>query len=96
MGAFPVTGAGPAAFRSHGPGVTAGSPLVSRTPAAELARLKLAFPGWSLRRVAASRGGGFRARRRLSDGRVQSLHGATVAELEYRLRLLERREDELP
>ncbi len=61
---------------------------MSRTPAAELARLKVAFPDWTIRRVAAAHGGGFRAARRLAGGRRQSLRGATLADLEYQLRLV--------
>ncbi len=66
---------------------------MSRTPAAELARLKLSFPDWVFRRVPDSRGGGFRARRQLSNGTMQSLRGATPADLEYQLRQLERGEE---
>jgi len=60
---------------------------MSRTPAAELARLKVAFPGWSFRRNAA---GSYTARRKLPGGRRQQVRGATLPELEYRLRLLEK------
>lgn len=63
---------------------------MSRTPAAELARLKIAFPDWTIRREPPGRGGGFVARRRLPGGRWQSRRGATVAELEYELRLLDK------
>jgi hypothetical protein len=63
---------------------------VSRTPAAELARLKLAFPDWLLRPRAAGRGGGFTARRKLRAGGKQSLSGQTLPDLEYQLRLLEK------
>lgn len=53
---------------------------MSRTPAAELARLKVAFPDWSIRRTAA---GGFSARRRLPSGRAQVARGTSLADLEY-------------
>ena len=62
---------------------------MSRTPAAELARLKVAFPDWTIRRLAA---GGFSARRRLPDGSRQTARGRTLADLEYQLRLLEKHE----
>jgi len=54
---------------------------VSRTPAAELARLKAAHPQWSIRRV--TRGEGYTARRR---GTGQRVHARTLAALEARLR----------
>jgi hypothetical protein len=63
---------------------------VSRTPAAELARLKLAFPDWLFRRTAVGRAGGFTARRKLPDGGKQSLYGQSLPDLEYQLRLLEK------
>jgi hypothetical protein len=65
---------------------------VSRTPAAELPRLTLAFPDWLFRRTAAGRAGGFTARRKLPDGGKQSLYGQTLPNLEYQLRLLEKEE----
>jgi hypothetical protein len=58
---------------------------MSETPAAWLARLKVAFPYWSIDRVPPGEGGGFTARRRLLDGRSQSLHAPTLAELEHGL-----------
>ena len=60
---------------------------MSRTPAAELARLKVAFPEWSIRR---SPGGGFTARRKLPSGRAQTARGDSLPALEYRLHLIER------
>lgn len=62
---------------------------MSRTPAAELARLKVAYPEWSIRRTAA---GGYTARRKLPDGRRQIARGDTPAALEYQLHLIERGE----
>jgi len=67
----------------------AGRPEVSRTPAAELARLKLAFPEWSIRRTLA---GGFAARRMLPGGGGQTVRAETLAALEYELHLIERGE----
>jgi hypothetical protein len=58
---------------------------MSETPAAWLARLKVAFPRWSIDRVPPGKGGGFTARRGLLGGRSQSLHAPTLAELEYGL-----------
>ena len=62
---------------------------MSRTPAAELARLKLAFPDWTIRRLT---GGGFTARRKLFGGARQLARGRTLGDLEYQLRLLEKRD----
>ena len=62
---------------------------MSRTPAAGLARLKVAFPEWSFRRTAS---GGYTARRTLPGGLRQIAHGATLASLEHQLRLIERGE----
>jgi hypothetical protein len=58
---------------------------MSETPAAWLARLKVAFPRWSIHQVAPSEGTGFTACRGLPGGRSQSLHAPTLAELEYQL-----------
>jgi len=63
---------------------------VSQTPAASLARLKMAFPRWSIHRVAPGAGTGFTAWRGLPGGRSQSLHAPTLAELEYELRIAAR------
>jgi hypothetical protein len=58
---------------------------VSQTPAAWLARLKVAFPRWSIHRMAPGRGTGFTACRGLPGGRSQSLSAPTLAELEHEL-----------
>jgi hypothetical protein len=58
---------------------------MSHTPAAWLARLKVAFPRWSIQRVTAGHGTGFTAYRQLPGGRSQSLYAPTLAELEYEL-----------
>jgi len=58
---------------------------MSDTPAAWLARLKVAFPHWSIHRVPPATGTGFTARRGLPDGRSQSLYAPTLAELEHQL-----------
>jgi hypothetical protein len=60
---------------------------MSDTPAAWLARLKVAFPGWSIHRVPPATGTGFTASRKLPGGRSQSLSAPTLAELEYELRI---------
>jgi hypothetical protein len=57
---------------------------VSCTPAAQLARLKVAFPYWSIRRVQPGKGAGFTAHRRLGGG-WQLLYAQTLAELEHEL-----------
>jgi hypothetical protein len=53
---------------------------MSRTPAAELARVKVAHPRWSIRRVTS--GEGFTAINRETRERV---HARTLADLEHRL-----------
>jgi hypothetical protein len=63
---------------------------MSQTPAAWLARLKVAFPHWSIHQVAVGKGTGFTARRGLPGGRSQVLHAPTLAELEYELRIATR------
>lgn len=62
---------------------------MSRTPAAEFARLKVAFPDWPVRRVQPGKGLGFTAHRRLEDG-SQQLYALTLADLEHQLWLAER------
>jgi hypothetical protein len=63
---------------------------MSQTPAAWLARLKMAFPHWSIHQMAVGKGNGFTARRGLPGGRSQVLHAPTLAELEYELRIAAR------
>jgi hypothetical protein len=63
---------------------------MSQTPAAWLARLKTAFPHWSIHQVAVGQGTGFTARRGLPGGRSQVLNAPTLAELEYELRIATR------
>ena len=58
---------------------------MSHTPAAWLARLKVAFPRWSIQRVTVGNGTEFTACRGLPGGRSQSLYAPTLAELEYEL-----------
>jgi hypothetical protein len=62
---------------------------VIRTPAAEFARLKVAFPDWSVRRVQPGKGVGFTAHRRLEGG-LQLHYALALADLEHRLWLAER------
>ncbi len=64
---------------------------MSRTPAAQLAGLKVAFPYWSIRHVQPGKGAGFTAHRRLGGG-WQLLYAATLAELEHELRLADKRD----
>jgi hypothetical protein len=54
---------------------------VSRTPAAELARLKVTYQGWRISR--ATGGSGFTAEPR--DGRLPGISAPTVPELETAL-----------
>ena len=63
---------------------------MSRTPAAQLARLKVGFPDWSIRRVQPGKGAGFTAHRTLEGGGLQSLYVATLAELEHQLWLADK------
>jgi len=62
---------------------------VSRTAAAEFARVKAAFPGLVHPAGAARQGCGFTARRRLLRGGSQSLYGRMRGELEHVLWLAE-------
>ncbi|HEX9353704.1 MAG TPA: hypothetical protein VF933_07800 [Streptosporangiaceae bacterium] len=64
---------------------------MSRTPAAQLAGLKVAFPYWSISHVQPGKGAGFTAHRRLGGG-WQLLYAATLAELEHELRLADKRD----
>ena len=54
---------------------------MSRTPAAELARLKVTYPGWIIQRGET----GFMAECRDEHGDVRSICAPTVAELETAL-----------
>jgi hypothetical protein len=62
---------------------------VSRTPAAEFARVNVAFPEWSIRRVQPGEGAGFTARRRPGSSGSQLVHSPMLAGLVYLLRLRE-------
>ena len=53
---------------------------MSRTPAAELARLKIAYQGWLIERAA--EGTGFTAQLRDERGGLRAIYAPTVAELE--------------
>jgi hypothetical protein len=53
---------------------------VSNTPAAQLARLKVTFPAWTIRPVES--GTGYTAH---NGATGEQVHAATVASLEYRL-----------
>jgi hypothetical protein len=57
------------------------------TPAAELARVKVQHPGWSIQ---GSNGSRFVARRWLGDGRVQQVRAPTLTALEHALWLREK------
>jgi hypothetical protein len=64
---------------------------VSRTPAADLARLKVQHPGWTIRRrVVPGKRTGYTAYRKLKRGGFQSLQAPTAGELEQALLLAER------
>jgi hypothetical protein len=60
---------------------------VSRTPAAEFARVKVAFPGWSIRRVQPGKGVGFTARRGSASSGARLVYSPTLAGLVHLLRL---------
>ncbi len=62
---------------------------MSRTPAAELARLKVLFPGWSIRPVEPGKGAGFTIHPRNKCGGPPPLYAATLADLEQKLWLVE-------
>ena len=64
---------------------------VSRTPAANLARLKVQHPGWVIRRrVVPGQAAGYTAHRKFSRGGFQSLHTVTLGGLEQALFLAEK------
>jgi hypothetical protein len=56
---------------------------VSRTPAAHLARLKVTYPAWSIRRVTS--GQGYTAQRRDTRGGLRSIYAPDLASLETAL-----------
>jgi hypothetical protein len=56
---------------------------LSRTPAAELARLKVTYQSWDIQRAA--EGTGFTAERRDECGGLRSIYAPTVPELEAAL-----------
>lgn len=53
---------------------------MSRTPAAELARLKVTYQSWDIQR--ATEGTGFTAERRDERGGLRNIYAQTVPELE--------------
>ena len=64
---------------------------MSRTPAADLARLKVQHPGWTIRRrIVPGKQTGYTAYRKLRHGGFQSLRAPTAGELEQALLLAER------
>ena len=64
---------------------------MSRTPAADLARLKVQHPGWVIRRrVLPGQATRYTAHRQFSQGGVQSLHTLTLGGLEQALFQAER------
>jgi hypothetical protein len=64
---------------------------MSRTPAADLARLKVQHPGWTIRRRAVpGKRTGYTAHRKLKRGGFQSLQAPTAGELEQALFLAEK------
>lgn len=58
---------------------------MSRTPAAELARVKVAFPKWTIRPIEPGKGTGYTAQRRDRRGELRSVYAPTLPELEARL-----------
>jgi hypothetical protein len=64
---------------------------MSRTPAADLARLKVQHPGWTIRRrVVPGKRTGYTAHRKLKRGGFQSLQAPTAGELEQALFLADK------
>jgi hypothetical protein len=64
---------------------------VSRTPAADLARLKVQHPGWVIRRrLLPGQAIGYTAQRKFSRGGFQSLRTGTLGALEQALFLAEK------
>ena len=64
---------------------------MSRTPAADLARLKVQHPAWVIRRrVIPGQPAGYTALRKFPRGGFQSLHTVTLGGLEQALFLAER------
>jgi hypothetical protein len=63
---------------------------VNGTPAAQLARVKAAFPHWSIRHVQPGKGAGFTAHRKLEGGGWQLLYAPALAELEHELWLADK------
>jgi hypothetical protein len=55
---------------------------MSRTPAAELARLKVTHPRWSIRRIEQGKGTGYTAHRREEHVAPNFLYAPTLGELE--------------
>jgi hypothetical protein len=90
-----AAGAGPAMVavcRWGTPGqLCGGVDAMSRTPAAELARLKVLHRGWMIRRrVVPGQRAGYTAHRKLERGGFQSLQAPTAGELEQALLLAEK------
>ncbi len=65
---------------------------MTKTPAAELARVKREFPVWTIRPVEPGKGTGFTAQRRAAAG-PRSIYAPTLAALEARLLELELRHE---
>lgn len=63
---------------------------MSTTPAAELARIKVQHPGWSIQPGQSGNGARFTARRRLPGGAVQQVRAASLGSLEQALWLREK------
>lgn len=57
---------------------------MSRTPAAELARLKVAYPAWTLRKIEQGKGAGFTAQLWTEHG-MRSIYAPTLTGLESAL-----------
>jgi hypothetical protein len=66
---------------------------MSRTPAAELARIKVRHNEWSIRAVETGHGEGYTAHRTCPDrrGRAIRIHALTVSELDAKLAEIEER-----
>jgi hypothetical protein len=59
---------------------------MSTTPAAHLARLKVAYPTWSIHAIEPGKDTGYTAQRQAGQGGLQHLYAPTVPELETALR----------
>lgn len=68
---------------------------MSRTPAAHLARVKVAYPAWTIRAIEPGQGTGYTAHRPGQHGGYRSLYAPSLGQLEHELnRLASTRQEE--